>query len=174
MSYPLRDPIMASTHHHKRDIGTRGATAKTRGMTLLEILIAFSILGLGVLPIFRIMSQSRTVIFRSVLEVKAMSAATSVIDALHRSSGASLLQFPSRELALTDLTNYQIRTPPIDSSLSCTVQVKAITSMNIQDRFNQPWGQVMEMIVRVRSTQKGSRYCGKVVLQLRDIRRVDS
>jgi type II secretory pathway component PulJ len=149
-------------------------SASRGGVSLLEILVATAILSMGILPVFRLMSQSRRVLHRSVLEMKAMSLATSLLDVLHRAPGEALARFPSREIEEQTLADYGVIVPASDSTLLRTVQVALVNNPSLpRERFANPWGKAVQMTVRVTSLAPGNPYTGRIIVTLRDVRHLE-
>lgn len=147
---------------------------RVRGLSMLEILVAIVILSFGLLPIFRLMSQSRQVMYRSVLEMKAMAVASSLMDALHRAPASVLARFPTAELPETQLAARGIVPPAPDPTLPRMVSVRYLNDPSLpRERFSNPFGQILEMTVRVTSAAPGTAYHGRPIVTLRDIRYLD-
>ncbi len=145
-----------------------------RGLSLLEILLAIVILSFGLLPIFRLVSQSRQVMYRSVLEMKAMAVASSLMDALHRAPGQVLARFPTTDLAEDEVAARGIVPPAPDPYLPRVVTVRHLNDPSLpRERFSNPFGQILEMTVRVTSAAPGTAYHGRSIITLRDIRYLD-
>ncbi|MFZ5950813.1 MAG: type IV pilus modification PilV family protein [Candidatus Rifleibacteriota bacterium] len=149
---------------------TRRST--TCGFSLLEIMIALTILTMGILPVTNLMSQSRTAINRSENEMKAVIMSSSLMDAFFRLENDKFVRLPSAALDENQLKNYGIFIEP-DEVIKLEAQVKAVNLPRYpDDRFNNPFGRVFEITVTATSKQRNSRFYNQPITLIKDFRQV--
>lgn len=138
---------------------------------MIEILLAIVILSFGLLPIFRLMTQSRQVMLRSVLETRATTVAASLMDLLHRLPEPVIARLPQQELTEAQLATRGIVPPAPDASLPRTVRIRYLNDPALpRERFTNPWGRTIEMTVGVTAATPGGQYHGRTLVTLRDVR----
>lgn len=140
---------------------SRKPALRRRGMTLLEIVIAFGVLGLGLIPVFRLMGDSRKITIVSKEMTQAICMTSSMIDAMANASVPVLLGILDRDLADGDLpANLSLAVLGVPAGPPGLTRITRVRLMNQPvlpgERFVNPWGRVVETHVRVCDTGPGA------------------
>lgn len=144
-----------------------------KGFSLLEIMVALTILSLGILPISNLMSQSRTAMSRSEHEMKAVVMSSTLMDSFFRLDSEIFVRIPSTMMSDTQMRNYGL-TVPADEWVKLEAQVRAVNLPNYPaDRFVNPYGRVFEVSILAYSKQPNNRFYNKPITIIKDYRRVE-
>lgn len=144
-----------------------------KGFSLLEIMVALTILSLGILPISNLMSQSRTAMSRSEHEMKAVIMSSTLMDSFFRLDNEIFVRIPSTMMGDTQMKNYGL-TVPADEWVKLEAQVRAVNLPSYPaDRFVNPYGRVFEVSILAFSRQANSRFYNKPITIIKDYRRVE-
>ena len=150
----------------------------SRGLTLVEVLVAVGLLAVGLTPILLLLSQSRGASVRSIHEMRATAMASSMIDALKRVPGDSLLPLFGQEFRDDQLPPAfrlaKLSVPPAHENLVRRVQVGVVNQPSLPaERFSNPWGRLAEIHVTVtRATQRQGQP-EEIVLSMKGYRPLD-
>lgn len=155
------------------------------GLTLVEVLIAVSILAFGMIPIFMTFTETRRVTTGSINEMKATSMASSMVAGIMRVSGRLI---DPKVHAQISVGYYDEALPPGIGLASIGVplaypgfkrhvQVNLVNSPLLPDeRFTNPWGRVVEIRVAVShnsSSNHGLVMVGKPIYELKAYRELE-
>ncbi|NLI78774.1 MAG: hypothetical protein GX442_20330 [Candidatus Riflebacteria bacterium] len=131
------------------------------GVTLLEIIIAFGVLGLGMIPVFRLLGDSRKITTVSKELTQAICMTSSMIDGLANARTQDLLGALDADLADGDLpvplSLPTLGVPAAPPGLTRITRIRLINQPVLPgERFLNPWGRVLETHVRVCDTGPGA------------------